>query len=178
MTDGEDTRSVPDDIDRRIDETFRDDAEEAEYDADRLRLRDRSLADVAFDVMSRGDLLRVGTVGHNFAGTVVYVHGDLVSLAADELEVDVNLTGPVHLEILRPAHTDGVGHGRGTGSFRARLSEIESTSEIVEIIAPEVGANVLGRIEAVAEDHVMIVDPDAGHWFVPTQRIAAVIRHR
>ncbi len=154
------------------------DAAEAERDARLLELRARTLAEVAAEAMQRGDLIRVGTASQGFVGAVTYARNDLLTLVNGELEADVNLAGPIYLETLSEAHGDGVDVFAGTGSFRARLSEIEQSDERVEVIAPTIGMVMVGQVTAVAADHVMFTDADGGSWFCPIPHIAVVLRHR
>ena len=154
------------------------DAAEAEHDARLLELRTRTLAEVAAEAMQRGDLIRVGTTGQGFVGAVTYARNDLLTLVGDGFEADVHLAGPVYLETLTEAHGAGVDVSAGTGSFRARLSEIEQSDERVEVVAPTIGLVTAGQVTAVAADHVMLTDSDGTTWFCPIARIAIVLRHR
>lgn len=154
------------------------DAAEAEHDARLLELRSRTFAEVAAEAMQRGDLVRVGTAAQGFVGAVAYARNDLLTLVNDELEADVNLAGPIYLETLTEAHGAGVDVSAGTGSFRARLSEIEQLDEYVEVVAPTIGMVMIGQVTAVAADHVMLTDADGSTWFCSIAHVAVVLRHR
>jgi len=165
------------DISRDLENELRFEAEEAEHDAARLAARARRLGAVAFDSMSRGDLVTFVTLGSTVSGTLQHTAVDLASLATSDGFVDVNLGGPVAMKIARFAHSPGKGRTRGSQSFVARLTEYELTGEHVTIIAPLLGMEESGQISAVARDHVALVSLDEHSLYVPFAHIAFVIRH-
>jgi len=161
-----------------LEHTLRSEAEESESDAAKLAARTRALSDVAFDAMTRGDLLAVTSSDRSYVGTVRYARGDLVSLETDGGWIDANLSGPLHLVIRRRAYSDGFDRVAGAKTFKARLSEHELTGEPIEIVAPLAGVSMKGRIAAVAKDHVMLTTADGQDVFVPLSQIAFVVRHK
>jgi len=160
-----------------LEHTLRSEAEESESDAAKLAARTRDLGDVAFDAMTRGDLLAVTSSDRSYVGTVRYARGDLVSLETDGGWIDANLSGPLHLVIRRRAYSDGFDRVAGAPTFKARLTEYELTGELVEVVAPHAGVSVKGRIAAVARDHLMLTTADGQDVFVPLLQIAFVVRH-
>ncbi|NIA24458.1 MAG: hypothetical protein GWP04_02695 [Gammaproteobacteria bacterium] len=159
-----------------LEHTVRSEAEESESDAAKLAKRARALGDVAFDAMTRGDLLAVASSDRSYVGTVRYARGDLVSLETDGGWIDANLVGPLHLVIRRRAYSDGFDRVAGADTFKARLSEYELTGELVEIVAPHAGVSMKGHISAVAKDHLMLTTADGQDVFVPLSQIAFVVR--
>lgn len=140
-------------------------AEAAEYEqlAAKDRLRDRDLADVAAELLARGDLVTVALATRSFTGEVVHVGGDLVALRTAAGDVDVHLDGGSALTVVEPARVGGHGPSWGAQTFAARLAEHEAAGEPVELGARlALGAQppgwvVVARIEAVARDHVVVV---------------------
>src|SRR6266508_4353292 len=71
------------------------DQEEAVRDAAALAMRTRALADVAFELMSRGDLVSVSVGDRSFTGRIIYSAGDLMTVKTAEPTVDFNLGAAV-----------------------------------------------------------------------------------
>lgn len=165
-----------DDTSERFEHEVRLEAEEAEYDAAKLAARQRRLGDVAFDAMSRGDLLAASTFGRAITGTVSHAREDLVEIETTAGSVDVNLAGPVRLSVVEYAHSLGRGRAEGAGGFVARLREYELTGEQIEIVAPLTGTATIGQVSAVAKDHVMVVTLDEQTLYIPLAQIAFVLR--
>ncbi len=164
------------DITRDLENELRLDAEEAERDAAKLAARARHLGAVAFDSMARGDLVTITAFGHSVSGTIRHAAGDLASIEATDSSTDVNLGGPIAIQIARRADSPGHGRTRGASSFAARLTEYELTGEQVEIVAPLIGLVASGQITAVAQDHVAFVTLDEHSLYVPVGQIAFVVR--
>ena len=166
------------DIGADLENELRFDAEEAERDAAKLAARTRHLGAVAFDSMARGDLVTIITLGHAVSGTIRHAAGDLASVEAADGSVDVNLGGPVAIQIAQQAQSSGHGRTKGAPSFSARLTEFELTGEQIEIIAPVVGLVASGQITAVAQDHVAFVTLDEQSLYIPLKQISFVIQRR
>ncbi len=163
----------------RVGEELRREAEDLEWDAERLRLRARSLTDVAHESMSRGDVVAIKTRLRSPTGRLVAVAGTLAILATQSGEVDVNLAGPVALRVMHRATHGGAATRGGSPSFRARLAEYELSGEELEVVAPELDEVVTGRIDVVGADHVVVVDRQDRSWALPLHTIALVSRsHR
>ena len=165
------------DIAGDLENELRFDAEEAERDAAKLAARTRHLGAVAFDSMARGDLVTITALGHAVSGTIRHAAGDLASVELSDGSAEVNLGGPVAIQIARRAQSSGHGRTRGAPSFSARLTEFELTGEQVDIIAPVVGLVASGQITAVAHDHVAFVTLDEHSLYIPLQQISFVIQH-
>jgi hypothetical protein len=182
--------------------------EEAERWALQRMLQERSLADVVYEAMSRGDQLGVELPGgRSFVGRVTHGAGDLARIETAHLLVDVNLALVQALWVVRRPRARGVERGPGVLSFRARLKELERSGaaerlrllqqlkrlgspRVAKLPVPdrtpaEVELGLAGRaeplrgqIEAVAEDHVYFVDRARGEWFLPLARVAYVVERR
>jgi hypothetical protein len=170
-----------DDLDRELRESvggeFRRQAEEDEYAARKSALRKRSLDQVAYELLARGDTVSVLAGERRFRGVVAHAHGDLLTLVTPQGDqVHVNLEGPVVLQVAERAPEGGKGRDRfGPESFLARMRELELSELTVEIVAPSAGDPLTGRIEAAASDHLMMTDDTGAPTFVPLAWVAAVI---
>ncbi len=158
---------------------FRRVAEEDE-DVARLRhLRSRSLADVAAELVARGDTVQVTMGEERFIGVITHASGSLATMQTqDHDDVHINLEGPVVLRVTRRA----TGGGRGPDplepeSFVARLRQIELDEGLVILSLPAIGQSVRCRLDAIAADHVMATDLTEQTWYIPFRQIAAVTRH-
>lgn len=173
--DQEDLTDIGRRLRERMEGEFRLAAEEDEYWAMKQARRSRTLSEVAYDMMSRGDQLEVWAAERVFNGTVIHTRSDLLTLRAKGgPDIDVNLAGPILLRITKPAATSGVGVARqGPASFRARLSELEQGEATCEFITSH--AEIIGRVSVRAEDHAVVRDADGREWAVPLHWLAAVV---
>lgn len=156
-------------------------AEAAAYEelAARDRLRERTLADVACEALARGDIVAVTVPGRTFTGEVLHAAGDLACLRTrGGEEVDVALGGAVAIRVVEAVRAGGHRPGASPTTFAARLAEHEAAGCLVEIGARAPEAGVIGRIEAVAPDHVVVALPDGGRWFVARAAIDYVLPRR
>lgn len=156
-------------------------AEAAAYEelAARDRLRGRTLADVAAEALARGDLVTITVVGRAFTGTVTHTAGDLACLRTPAGEdVDVHLAGVVALRVARPARAGGRSRGQGPASFAARLGEHEASGVVLEIGARTPEGGLVGRVEAVAADHVVVTDVEGARCFLARAAIDYVLPRR
>ena len=80
--------------------------------------------------------------------------------------------------VVAPNPAGGLDPRGGSITFKARLSEFEQTGEPVEIVAARLEASVAGRIQVVAEDHVVMIDRDQTSTVIPVGAIDLVIRMR
>lgn len=154
---------------------FRRTAEEDEHAARKSALRARDLPQVAYELLSRGDTVRVIIGATALRGAISHARGTLATLTGgDGAETHVNLAGPVVLEVVERSQTGGRAREQfGPESFLARLRELELNEALIEVLTgsehrPE------GRIEAVAADHLMLAGET--DQFVPLAWIGAVRR--
>ena len=156
---------------------FRRQAEEDEYATRKGVLRNRSLDQVAYELLARGDTVAVLTGERRFLGVVAHANRDLLTLVTPKGDqVHVNLGGPIVLQVAERAPAGGKGRDRfGPESFLARMRELELSELTVEIVAPTAGDPVMGRIEAAATDHLMVISDSDALSFIPLAWVAAVI---
>jgi hypothetical protein len=156
---------------------FRRQAEEDEYAARKGVLRKRTLDQVAYELLARGDTVAVIAGERRFLGIVAHANRDLLTLVTPQGDqVHVNLGGPIVLQVAERAPVGGKGRDRfGPESFLARMRELELSVLTVEIVAPPAGDPISGRIEAAASDHLMVIGETDRPWFIPLTSVAAVI---
>ena len=150
-------------------------AEASEREAAQLAMRTRSLADVAFEAMSRGDTLAVAAGGKTFTGRVGYAAGDLMTLETGLGRIDVNLAGPVAIQVVERARSGGRARAEGPGGFRGRLLEHEGARE-VEVWATGLAGPLRGKVKVAARDHVVFEDREGREWFLPLPTVGYVAR--
>lgn len=149
---------------RRGRREFEQEATEAEQDVELLRKRRRTLVDVCFEWMSRGDLVTLGVADHQFEGRLVAAVNDLVVVTTKTLEVAVNVA------LLRFARSDRAGAFVGTtgdrtaSSFRAELGRYEVEAVAVRIVGDNGSFDLSGVVEASTDDHVLVRDAQGIEW--------------
>ena len=153
---------------------FRRTAEEDEHAVRKTALRKRDLAQVAYELLSRGDVVRAIVGAFALRGVITHARGSLATLTPGEgPELHVNLAGPVVLEVVERSSTGGRSRQPfGPESFIARLREIELTESEVTVYLGVTAETPTGRIEAVAADHIMLIG-DSTH-FIAVDSIGAV----
>jgi hypothetical protein len=161
---------------RQVGGEFRLEAEAVEEDATKHSLRRRTLGDVAFELMNRGDEIGVTGAGASFAGTITHTAGDLAIVITPHSLLNVNLAGPISLRVIRRSHGGGHGQQVGSQSYRARMLEIEMSGEFVEIVSLATQEPLAGTISIVGRDHVVAVDSNETEWFVPLSSIAFTLQ--
>jgi len=165
-----------DELRQQVGGEFRRTAEEDEYAAAKAQIRARSLENVAFELLSRGDAVAVTIGGAPLQGTVIHAKGDLMALQTPHGDrIDVHLGAHLAIHVLERSTAGGRSRDRhGAESFVARLRELELEATPVVLTTPPAGGSVIGVIEAVTSDHVMLNDPESGTWYLPLAAIAAV----
>jgi hypothetical protein len=172
----EEFKKIDRELRERVGSEFRLAAEEDEYWAMKQTRRSGTLSEIAYDSMSRGDLLEVWAGDSVFRGFIRHTKGDLLVLE-NQIDVDVNLGGPIVLRVIEA----GAGVGKavvtgGSNSFAARLAEHEQHQTVADFIVPFSRAPVSGRVMIRANDHVMVEGADSREWVVPLRWLAAVVR--
>jgi len=154
---------------------FRRTAEEDEYTARKSALRARDLPQVAYELLSRGDTVRVTIGSTSLRGVISHARGTLATVTGgDGAEMHVNLAGPVVLEVVERSQSGGrTREPYGPESFLARLRELELNEAPIEVLTAS-EHRPSGRIEAVGTDHLMLIDET--DQFVPLVWIGAVRR--
>lgn len=132
-------------------------AEQADYERMALQAewRARSLADVARELMVRGDLVEVRTGAALLVGRIVHVGTDLAVLRTARGPVDVVLPRAHRVRVIERARSGGTPPARGARTFRARLTEHQVAAVGLTLLTAD-GEEVEGVVEAVAEDHVLV----------------------
>ncbi|HUH06769.1 MAG TPA: hypothetical protein VML96_03075 [Egibacteraceae bacterium] len=163
-------------VDQQMRAELRADAEEDERLAVQALLRGRGLADVARELAARGDTVSVAIADRSFTGAVTHSAGDLACITSAVGELDVRLTAPVVVTVLKRSSEGGRGKGHGPATFRARLSEHEAAGGAVELGALW-APPLVGRIAAVAEDHV-VLDSAGLRSYVSLASVAYALQRR
>lgn len=142
----------------RIGGEFRRTAEEDEFAARKAALRRRDMAEVAYELLSRGDTIRVTIGSTSFRGVLTHARATLATLLpAEGTELHLNLAGPLTIDVVE--RSPGGGRGReqfGPETFIARLRELELAETRVELLLGFTDERPSGMIEAVSADHVML----------------------
>ncbi|MFQ5554147.1 MAG: hypothetical protein ACE5GC_02095 [Acidimicrobiia bacterium] len=176
MRDHDSLASLQRELRARVGDDYRRAAEEQESAARILRTSRRTLEEVAFDMLSRGDIARVGCGSDRVEGPVVDAAGSLATLLGPGNRlVHVNLDGPITLSVV--ARSKGSGRSRsryGASSMQAKLRQLEREHRGVTLCLAT--GTVTGEILVVAKDHVVIDDRDGTRWFLRFGRIGTVAR--
>lgn len=160
----------------RVGGEFRRTAEEDEYTARKAALRHRTLAQVAYELLSRGDTVRVSIATTSFRGVITHARGSLATLTvAEGSEVHLNLGGPLTLDVVERSATGGRTREQfGPETFVARLRELELAEAPIEAVVGFGDVRPAGVIEAVSEDHLMLIGETTS--YVPLAWVGAVRR--
>jgi len=150
----------------RVGNEMRQEAELLEQDAATVELRRRRIADVAIELVSRGDIVTVMAGDRSLRGRLTYARGEIASVEAAVGRVDVHLLAGVVLRVDERSTTGGVTPRQGSDSLRARLLELELGGTSIEVWVPVHGIDVSGSIVAVGKDHVIVRDQDGAEWIV------------
>lgn len=155
-------------VERRMRAELRAEAEEWERLAALDLLRGRTLADVARELVGRGDVVAVSAGARTFVGPVVHAAGDLACVRTTAEDIDVNLPATAAVRVVERSRSGG-SPAAGPDSFKARLFEHERGGDPVEV--GWAAERLLGVVRAVAVDHVVVDDADGHRWHLTTARI-------
>jgi RNase P/RNase MRP subunit p29 len=158
----------------RVGHDMRQEAEMVEQDAATFELRRRRLADVAIDLLSRGDTVTVIAGDRSIRGHLSHARGDIASVQTSAGRFDVHLAAGVVLRIDDRSTEGGVTPRSGSDTLRARLLEHELAGVEIEVWAPAHSIDVGGAIVAVGKDHLILRDHDDSEWALPLGDIAWV----
>jgi hypothetical protein len=137
-----------------------------------LRMRRRALADVVRDMAHRRMGVRITFGGQSFNGPLTWVGEDYATVQAPGQFVDVRLEAATWEEVPGAAVERDVAR---VESFAAHLHELAASGSSVGVLLGD-GGILTGRIEIVANDHVVVVDRDAREVFVPRHLLLGTIR--
>ncbi len=160
---------------RRGRREIEEDAVDAERDAELLRKRRRTLTDVCFEWMSRGDLVTISTADHEFEGRLIVTVNDLAVMTTRTLEVAINI-GLIHFARSdRSAAFEGTSGQRTVSSFRAELGRYEVEGIPARIVGHRGSFELTGVIEASSDDHVLVRDVHRIEWAIARNEIACLL---
>jgi hypothetical protein len=128
---------------------------------------DRTLLDVARECMHRGDTVAIALPGRTFLGAVASVGNDRIGIATNEGPVDVQVIrdAPIAVRVVKRARVGGTRGEHAVVTFRARLLQLETDAESVELGVP-VGDGVLNGRLRVGRDQVSVTDRDGCRCYV------------
>lgn len=160
-------------------EVWRAEEEAAGGDAAEQWRHSRSLNDRLVECMHRGDPVAVVVAGHRFAGDVVEVGADLLSLLTVAGRVDVNLYDavPVALEVVERVRTGGRSAASSSGGFRGRLLSREAEGVEVTVVTAFLPEPFDGKV-AVGADYICITGRGGAEMFLAISSVAFVAPRR
>jgi hypothetical protein len=151
---------------------LRAEAEEYERLAALDALRSRTLSEVALELLHRGDLVAVELAQRLFVGTALYTASDLLCLRTRVENVDVCLQAPLGLRVIERVRFGGSSRGVGPPSFKARLFEHEASgAEVILGCRIGGGGELVGRIHAVAVDHLVVEAASGQRWYLSLRAV-------
>lgn len=160
----------------RVGNEMRLEAEMLEQDAASVELRRRRMADLAIEILSRGDTVTVIAGDRVIRGRLSYARGEIASVEAGAGRVDVNLPAGVVLRVDQRSTEGGTTPRPGSDTLRALLLEHELAGVAIEVWAPAHEIEVRGSIAAVGQDHVIVRDRDDAEWALLFSDVAWVRR--
>jgi len=132
-----------------------------------------SLSDVLKDLSGRGDRVYVEYGGHSFGGAVRAAGSDYASILGSGQAEDVRL-GAARWSILPPGPPEPPWPD-APETFRGLLQKHAAEGTTVRLALPG-GDLAVGKIAAVAVDHIDVEDVDQRKLAVPLDLVLAVIR--
>jgi len=141
----------------------------AEGDTEQLRKRRRSLVDLCFEWMSRGDHVTIGVGTQQFDGQLVVAVNDLLVLRTEDIEVAASTHAVGFVRNNHRAAFDGTSGERGFGSFRAYLGTAEIEQLPLRLVGQ--GFDVTGVIDASTDDHWLVIDRNRVEWALTRRAI-------
>ncbi len=160
---------------RRGRSEFTEEAAAAERDAELLRKRRRTLGDVCFEWMSRGDLVTFAVGTNHFEGHLAATVNDLVIVRTKTMEVAINVSLVTFARSDKQQVFAGTTGERSVSSFRAQLGRYEVEATPVRLVDADNGFDLVGVIEASTDDHVLVRDEQGHEWALPRNRIGCAV---
>ncbi len=139
-----------------------------------LRRRRQGLAELALEWVHRGQRVRAELGSQTFTGHVTHAGSDYLTLDRAEDVVTIPLDRATWT--LEPDPVPGHEQMGGAGTFKARLSELESTGETIRILVGD-GRALVGSVGVVASDQIE-VRQDHLTIIVPLGQVIAVVTPR
>ncbi len=144
---------------------------DAEEEAERFRVRGRTVVDALWEAMNRGDLVTLRMGDRSLTGSLFAVRSDLALLRLTDAVAAVRV-GAIDAARLDPGG-EGMTGDRTHGSLAAYLRMLMLDQVAVTVLADRVEA--IGSIEAVTPDHVLVAGHPPTRWVVPYRSIQAVV---
>jgi len=151
------------------------DAVAGEQDAEQLRRRRRTIVDVCFEWMGRGDLVTVGLGSHEYQGKLVAAVNDLVIVKTRSVEASINATTIRFARSDQIAQFTGTSGRRETSSFRAQVGRFEMDRQLVKVHADDGSVELTGRVTATTDDHVLVTDSQNRAWAIRWTHVASAV---
>lgn len=147
---------------------------EAEDEAERFRLRGRTVVDTLWEAMNGGDTVTVILGSRRLVGSLLAARYDLAILQLPDATAAVRV-GAIDAVSLGPPG-EGVPGDRSYGSFVAYLRMLELEALEVSVLGD--GIEVVGQILAVTADHLLVRSRSGTRWMVPLRAVDAVVQRR
>ncbi len=161
----------------RMGEEMRLEAEMLERDSALVERRRRRLADLAIELVSRGDTVSAIAGDKTLRGRLIYARGEIASIVTGSGTADLHLAAGVVLRIDERRSEGGTAPRSGSDTLRARLLEYEMAEQRIEIWVPAHRVEVAGVIAAVGKDHLVVTDQNGTEWVTQLADIAWVKPH-
>lgn len=140
---------------RRMEARARREFEAAESEAALLAARRRRLADVAWEAIQSGSLIRIRVGGRELGGTPIYARNDLLTLVTGNGQVEVYLPNVDALWVI-PGSSAGSSVPKGVETFKARVAMLQLNRQPMEIVCRGGETRFAGEIEYAARDHLSL----------------------
>ena len=160
-----------DDAAGRMEREARREQATAEAEGRQLHLASRTLTDVAWEAMQRGDRLRVSWPGGELAGVVSAAVGDLVVIRTEVGAAGINTATVTSIEAVSGDSEHGAVGDRTVESFVAWCRMLVGQPARISVTG---GRTVEGTLAAVAPDHLLIRLRGGGEVAVARTRVAVV----
>lgn len=167
-----------DGVARRGRAEYEDETAAAEADTEQLRRRRRSLIDVCFEWMSRGDLVTASVGGTRFEGRITTAVNDLLVIATKTLEAGLNISSVGFVRSEHRGQFEGTTGNRDVSSFRAYLGRFEVEGTPVRLVATEDSFDVTLTITASTDDHLFGLDAQGREWVLPRRNTGFAVAAR
>ena len=158
----------------RVEAEMRLEAEILEHDSALVERRRRTMADLAIELVSRGDAVTAIAGDKVLRGRLTYARGTIASMDTGSGTADLHLAAGVVLRIDERRTEGGTAPRAGSDTLRARLLEYDLDDRRIEIWVPAHGTEVAGAIGAVGKDHLVLIDRNGSEWVARLADIAWV----
>ena len=154
-----------------VEREFRRDQAAAEADAVQLQRATRTMVTLAWEVMQRGDRIKVAWLGGEVSGVPIAALGDLVVVPTETHQMGINLGVVSLLSVLDGEGGEGSVGDRTVGSFVAWTRMLEGRAIRLSVVG---GETIEATLVATARDHLLIETRSGGATAVATRSVVAV----